>query len=101
MDAALPVTSAYVLTLDNYITADGIVACETVVTGGNGYILTDDDFSRFTLEHIRKQGDTSNTDYIAPDGYGLYLDKAANAIKLCAGIGLPNISVGGEGLVQP
>ena len=98
MDAALPATSAYALTLDSYIEADGSVICETVVTGSPGYTLTADDFACFRLEKLYKKG---SSDFISPDGYGLYLDKAANAIKLCAGIGLPNISVGGEGLVKP
>ncbi|MCD8183102.1 MAG: hypothetical protein LUE99_08420 [Bacteroides sp.] len=65
VDAALPAASAYLLTLDQYIKADDNIACETVVTGGNGYTLTADDLARFTLKHIRKQG-SSGSDYIVP-----------------------------------
>ena len=97
VDAALPATSAYVLTLDQYIKADGSIACETVVTGGSGYTLTAADLARFTLKTICKQ---DSYDYTAPDGYELWLDADANAIKLRAtnGIGLPDIASGGAGL---
>ena len=39
----------------------------------------------------------------SPDGYKLWLDADANAIKLRAvnGIGLPDISSGGAGLQKP